>query len=340
MSMPVGQTTTQRLQSTQSPLAGSLALPRGSPRLDVVADHQRVVVDQRGLQAAVGADGQAQLLAKPREVEVDDGAHGQHPREGLTVRAGPALDHVQQGRQRGEVAEHEVAHQERRAQEDRVLEHLAPELVEAHRPLIATHAHVAWTFDEALDGAEDTLEEHRVRAGIAAPDAAVECGHHEEREADAAQHEEREPEVLRVHAEPEQEEAPVLNVEEHRWAPPHLNERQRHVDGDQDREHHPSAGHEAPRHIGGVHVVAPAVRAQRAGRFVDHGELALGHDYSPWEGAAAGATAGVGAGSVGAGAAAGGAAGAASTTAASVVVVTPPSSVSTGSTGTPRSPSA
>ena len=88
MSIPVGQTLTHRSQLTQSPAP---AMPRLAARLaarPVVADDQRVVVGERRLQAPVGADHDAELLAKPREVEIDRPGGGGDEHEGAPVLVG------------------------------------------------------------------------------------------------------------------------------------------------------------------------------------------------------------------------------------------------------------
>ena len=74
MSMPVGQVSTQAPQSMQSPASAGRSftfVPRGSPRARVVADDQRLPVEQHRLQAPVRAGDEAGLLAELGEVEED-----------------------------------------------------------------------------------------------------------------------------------------------------------------------------------------------------------------------------------------------------------------------------
>ena len=91
MSIPVGQTLTHRSQSTQSPTPAMSGLAARLAARPVVPDDQRVVVGERRLEAPVGADHDAELLAKPREVEIDDAGGGgdEHERAPVLRRGVP-----------------------------------------------------------------------------------------------------------------------------------------------------------------------------------------------------------------------------------------------------------
>jgi hypothetical protein len=60
------------------------------------------------------------------------------------------------------------------------------------------------------------LQEHGLRAGPAAPDAAEEGGNKEERKAESRDDEEEQPHVLRGEGEAEQVEAALRHIEEDR----------------------------------------------------------------------------------------------------------------------------
>ena len=96
MSMPVGQTATHWWQSMQSPLPAALALLEGLAAaqraallaaLVVVGDDDGVLVEQRGLEPAVGADERAGLLAEPREDGVEHQREQDHDRQPVQVLA-------------------------------------------------------------------------------------------------------------------------------------------------------------------------------------------------------------------------------------------------------------
>jgi hypothetical protein len=81
--------------------------------------------------------------------------------------------------------------------------------------------------------ARSAFEEHRVRAGVAAPQPAEERRRHEQREADAGDQEEREPEVLRVEGVAEQVEVAVRDVDQQDRVAADLEPRHGEVDRDQ-----------------------------------------------------------------------------------------------------------
>ena len=90
-------------------------LASGLTPIVVVADDHRVAVGHRRLEAAVGTDDQAELLAEPAEVEVQDGRHHDDPGEGGRVLGRASLHHVDDRGKRHEVADEHVREQRARA---------------------------------------------------------------------------------------------------------------------------------------------------------------------------------------------------------------------------------
>ena len=91
MSMPVGQVVTQRPQSMQSPPVRSSFLRhgwRGSPARFVIADDERLLVEEHRLEAAVGAGEDAGLFAEPAEIAEHEHGGPDHDAEGDGVLGG------------------------------------------------------------------------------------------------------------------------------------------------------------------------------------------------------------------------------------------------------------
>ena len=127
--------------------------------------------------------------------------------------------------------------------------------------------------------AKHAFEEDRVGAGVAAPEAPLDGGHDEKRQADAAQQEEHQPEVLRVEHPAEQVESSVDDIHEDGGVPPDFHERQRNVNRNEHREEDVAKPREATFDVGGVNVVTATVRAKRASVFLDDWQLRR-HGYS------------------------------------------------------------
>ncbi len=218
--MPVGQTWTQMLQSTQWPrpaaLRSALRLrgPRGSPALGVVGDDQRVAVEHHRLEARVRAHVLAHLLAHEAGVAVGREAVEQDP-EGLpgTEVPGDGADaEVADGR---EVADEGEPRPQRDHQPARVLQPLDDQLLERHRRLVEAHARQALALDLALDPQED-LGVDGLRAGVAAPQAAGDRGEQEQRVGGDDQQHRQVDHVLRPEHQPEDVELARGDVEQHR----------------------------------------------------------------------------------------------------------------------------
>jgi hypothetical protein len=98
-----------------------------------------------------------------------------------------------------------------------VLAALAPELVEVPGAFVELHAALAVALEVALDPHED-LGVHRLRAGVAAPQAARHGGEQEQRVGADHQQRRQVDQVLRVQHQAEDVEAPRHQVEQHRLA--------------------------------------------------------------------------------------------------------------------------
>ena len=237
MSMPVGQTCTQRRQSTQSPapaapfFSARLAAPR------IVADDERVAVDERGLQAAIRTEDDAKLLAKPREVEPQRAGDEEDEKERRRVFAGRVRHHRVEARERDEIRE----------------QHMREEQLSPGRGV---------ALAQAVDAARD-VEEDGLRAGPAAPHAAEQRGEVEKAEADSAQDEEGDPHILAEKGGAEVVELPVRDIEEKRGMAIDANPRERDVDrGEGDGEERAPFGETAP-HFRRMDEAARAVVVDR-----------------------------------------------------------------------------
>lgn len=112
----------------------------------------------------------------------------------------------------------------------------------------------------ALDAAEDVVEENRVGAGPAAPQAAQDGGDEKQHEAQPADQEEKHPQVLRQQCETEEMEPPPFEVEQHRRRAVHRQPRQRHVNRDEKRREPPAGRGEPPAHIRRMQHMVRAIR--------------------------------------------------------------------------------
>src|SRR5262249_33580492 len=119
-------------------------------------------------------------------------------------------------RDRHEVAQEGVRDEDGGDRIEDVLGRLSGELLRSPSLRIQANALFARPLPEPLDGPVDRFEEHRLRAGPAAPHAAEERRRVREGERDAREQEEDEPNVLRIEARPEQEELAMLDIEEER----------------------------------------------------------------------------------------------------------------------------
>jgi hypothetical protein len=270
MSMPVGQTTTQRLQSTQSPLVFPFfplsLLPARFAAPFVIADHQRVVVDEHRLEPAVRAEDDAHLLAEKREVAVEERGHRGHPRERLRMLARRVAHHRPERRERHEIRDEDVGDEERGHEEERVTRDLAE-----RRVLLGDR------LRQVLDRTEDALQENGLRACPPAPYAADERGRVGEPERESGDDKEHEEHVLWPERRSEKEKPTVLDVQEERGTAVDVHDRQEDPYADEKHEHDPARCGEAAAHARWIDRLACSVRPDRAlgDASVDDGEVAV-----------------------------------------------------------------
>ena len=217
MSMPVGQTATHWLQSTQWPrpsqlsilvvLAARLAAPF------LIGDDQRVFVEHRRLDARPRAHIGADLLARPAGEQI--GRRGEQADEEIGGGRGLAGHQLPQYRRRiVEIEDPGAAGDQRDEQPCAVLGDLLGDFGAGGPALVELDARVAVALDPALDHHEE-VGPHRLRAGIAAPDAPGQAGHEEQ--ADGGQDEQagQVVDLLRPDLDEEEIGAPVGQVDQH-----------------------------------------------------------------------------------------------------------------------------
>ena len=123
--------------------------------------------------------------------------------------------------------------QHRDREEHEQLDAATQRLLRAHRRGVELGARRGISFDRALDAAEHAFQEHGLRTRVAAPQSAPQRGDDEQREAEPADEEEREPEVLRVEGLTEQVEVAMLDIDQDRRLAADLDPRHREVERDQ-----------------------------------------------------------------------------------------------------------
>ena len=217
ISMPVGQAVTQAPQSMQSPAASAFVSPAAQTRFAapaLVGHGDALLVQHRGLEARPRAHVGADLLACPAGQQVRRGGE-QEGEEIHLVRRGAGPEFHRHGRRIDVVHDPRAAGPERDAEPDGVLRRLAPGGVETQRLRVALHAFVAVAFDQVLDPHEQ-IGPHRLRTGVAAPDAAEQAGDQEQRDRAHDQKAGQVIDVLRPEFEIEEVEALVPDREQHR----------------------------------------------------------------------------------------------------------------------------
>mgnify|MGYP000058616664 CR=1 FL=1 len=195
-----------------------LALLARLTHLHVVGDDEAVVVGQGALEAGVGADVVAGLLAEPGPVEEEDAGNGGD--QGVLHAAGLARP---QGPGGGEVADDGHAEEQGHDAEGDELGGLARRGGPGEAGLVAPHAGAAVTLDEVLDGPHPLFHEDRLGAEVAAPDAPEEGGEEEEAEGGHERHEHQQEAVDRGEGAAQEGEATAGEV--------HVDQRQA-ADGD------------------------------------------------------------------------------------------------------------
>jgi hypothetical protein len=219
MSMPVGQTCTQMLQSTQSPFGGSHRvdlLRTHAARLaaaPVIGDDQRVGIDHHALEARVGAHVLAHLLAHEAGHAVGGEGIKENP-EGLPG-SEIEIDQVAgQGMRRREIAGKRKSGPQRHRDPGGVLGCLDPQLAAVHRLLVELDPGVALAFDLLLDPRED-FRINGLRAGIAAEQAAADRCEQEQRIGGNDQQDGQVEHILRPEHQAEDVELALDEIEQH-----------------------------------------------------------------------------------------------------------------------------
>ena len=173
-----------------------------------------LLVQHRGLEARPRAHVRADLLARPAGQQIGRGGE-QEGEEIHLLRSGAGPEFHRHRRRIDVVHDPGAAGPECDAEPGRVLQRLAPDRVERHRLCVALHAFVAVAFDQALDPHEE-IGPHRLRAGVAAPDAAEQAGDQEQRDRAHDQQAGQVVDVLRPELEIEEVEALVPDRQQHR----------------------------------------------------------------------------------------------------------------------------
>ncbi len=161
----------------------------------------------------------------------------------------------------------------------------APRSLDVQRPAVALHVLAAVALDQALDGLEQ-VGPHRLRAEIAAPDAAGDRVHQEQRHRRQDQQAGEVVDFLRPDLDEEEIEAPVREVDQHRLvrrvgAAVPAHERQQVIDAEGDDQHHPfdlaeRAVHALRIDLAARRVERDLVLGRLRRRAVDFGRLAPG----------------------------------------------------------------
>ena len=244
-------------------LAAGLAADR------VVADDQRVAVQQHRLEPAVGARHQTGLLAEEREVEHHRAGHAGHDQERDRVIERRPCDPCPQL-----VHAHEVG--QKRVRQEHAQEQIRREL---GRPspgsgllLLARLA-----LEQPLDGAVEELHVHCLRARPAAPHAPEERREQEDRDEDADREQRQQHGVGRIEDRPEQRELATRDVELHQRASGEAQVGDQREQRDQCVRHNPPSVPELSARRLGLDPPTRPVRVQRR----EHARLGCLHRTHP-----------------------------------------------------------
>ena len=208
----------------------------------IVADDDGVVIGEGGLDAAVGAHDDAELFAEPGEAKVEGAGDGDDEAEGDEVGGGAFQGEGVEFFQRDKIGDEDVGDGGGGEEVEGVFDGAADDFFRGPGGVVAASAFGAVALDPAFDAAVDVIEEDGVGAGPAAPDPPEEGGGEEEGEAEAADAEEENPEVLGDDGEAEEVEAASGNIEKDGGVAVDLEVGKEDVDGD-----HGEAGDLAPK---------------------------------------------------------------------------------------------
>ncbi len=153
------------------------------------------------------------------------------------------------------------------AEEDRVLERLAPEGVDAGRRVVAAHLLLGRSLDQPLDLPEQHLQEDGLGAQPAAPDAPHRRRDEGDGDESGEDAQDEQIEVLRPEDQAEDDELPLDDVEEQDRLSVQLHERAEQQQRQQHVADERPGGVEPPGRLACVDPLAPAVGVD-TGQFV------------------------------------------------------------------------
>jgi len=253
---------------------------RRIPALGVVGDIERVIINQRALKTAVGADNNAELLPKPSEVGIENGGNSEHENEGRPVLNRRRMHHLPQTRKRNGIAQEDVRDDRGAQQEQGVLDTSFKDLLRCPRGSIQTAAGGCVSFDPAFQSTKHLVEVNRLGTGPAAPDPTKQRGHEKDPEGKAGDDEKEQPSILKREGYAKEVKPLLRKVEEYRWMPVDLDPWQSHKKADQQPAREPSPSLKTTANICGVNGIARAIGIDRRQR-VAAGLLdrILGHGF-------------------------------------------------------------
>ena len=180
--------------------------------LAIVANHHGIGILHDGLKSTVRTDDEAELLAEPEEVPVQNHRHHHAPQKRRQVRGRTFFDHPQQLFRRYKVRQKQMRQDVGHDRVDQVLGTFAQKLFQRHRTARHRFALAGRTFDEPLNSTEHTFQKHRLRTGPAAPHATEQRSQQNQGKADSGQDEKGQIEILRIEHATKQKEASRGNV--------------------------------------------------------------------------------------------------------------------------------
>ena len=232
--------------------------------LDVVGDDQRVAVEHRRLEPRVRAHVLAHLLAHESRVAIRREAVEQDP-EGFPRPEVPGDGANAEILDRREIADERVARPQRDDEPRHVLQALDDELLERQRRPVETDPREALALDLAFDPQEHVRVD-RLRARVAAPEAAGDGSEQEQRKCGDDQERRQVDHVLRPEHQPEDVELAGGDFEQHRLPAVPAEPRQPVEDDLRGEHQRPPPVREQARDRPRVDLLADLVKADLLGR--------------------------------------------------------------------------
>jgi hypothetical protein len=245
---PVADVDARRARGHAQPAVDAVAARRAAlaARLAaarVVGDHERVGVEHHALEASVGAQVLAERL--PHQAEVEVGQRARRAEEAELHAAGLALRELaQELERRREVREQVEADHERHGDPDAVRDD------DAQLRDVLRRARALPALNAPRDAREE-IGEHRLRTCPAAPHAAGDRGHEEQRQREPDRDQPQQEQLLREDHAPEHVEAAARDVEAQQRLAADLEPGQHEQPGDQQRVGRACAGCGRSRAPGG-----------------------------------------------------------------------------------------